>query len=93
MTTKYTVILESETPPKLMLGERVGGALVISLTTNERKLATASELAEKFNISAKTVREKLTSINEGTAGKFLYNPAKAAELLKIQVKKGRKRIN
>lgn len=91
---KYTIIIESSKPPDIMLGQSIGGGKVIELKQNSLELVTASDLAKKYNLSVDTIRRKLEHINQGTAGKSLYNPIQAGEILKeLERKKGRKRIN
>lgn len=89
---KYIITVESETPPQIMLGERIAGALVVELK-QDNALATTAQLASYYSVSTKTIREKLAHINEGTSGKALYNIHKAAEIMRTAHKKGRKRIN
>lgn len=76
-----------------MLGQIIGGAVVKEMKTMDVELVSASQLAEKYNMSAPAIRQKLISINQGTAGKCLYNPHLAHELLTAKVKKGRPRAN
>ena len=90
---KYAVILESDTPPNLMLGQIIGGAVVKEMKTMDVELVSASQLAEKYNMSVPAIRQKLASINQGTVGKCLYNPYLAHELLTAKAKKGRPRAN
>lgn len=91
---KYTIIIESSKPPDITLGQCVGGGTVVELKQNQVELVTASDLAIKYNLSVDTVRRKLEHINQGTAGKSLYNLNLADEILQgAERKKGRKRIN
>jgi prolipoprotein diacylglyceryltransferase len=47
-----------------------------------------------IGISTATVRRKLAAINQGSEGKFLYDPVAALQLLKdSKTKRGRKRAN
>lgn len=91
---KYTIIIESSKPPDIMLGQNIGGGMVIELKQNSLELVTASDLAVKYNLSVDTIRRKLEYVNQGTAGKSLYNPHLADEILQgKESKKGRKRVN
>ena len=54
----------------------------------------ANEFFKKVGISTATVRRKLAAINQGSEGKFLYDPVVALQLLKdSKTKRGRKRAN
>ena len=91
---EYAVILESDTPPQITLGQIIGGAKVKELKEVEIELVSAAYLAKRYNMSVPTIRDRLASINQGTAGKALYNPRLAHDLLtQKQAKKGRPRAN
>lgn len=90
---RYTITVEADAPPSVMLGQNIGGAVVKELKEVELELVTASYLAQKYNLSVTTIREKLVSINQGTQGKGLYNPNLAHDILTTKVKKGRPRAN
>lgn len=90
---KYAVILESDTPPSIMLGQNIGGGIVKELKEVAQELVTASQLAALYNLSVDTIRNKLVSINQGTVGKGLYNPRLAHDLLTQKSKRGRPRAN
>ena len=90
---KYTITIESDTPPQVMLGQNIGGGIVKELKEVEVELVSAAKLAEKYDLSVSTIRAKLISINQGTGGKSLYNPTKAHILLTQKNKKGRPRVN
>ena len=75
-----------------MLGERVAGGVVVELKQHDA-LATAAQLAAHYGVSTKTIREKLSDINQGTSGKALYDPHRAAEIMRTVHKRGRKRAN
>jgi hypothetical protein len=62
---KYAVILESDTPPSIMLGQNIGGGIVKELKEVSQELVTASQLAVTYNLSVNTIRDKLVSINQG----------------------------
>lgn len=92
---KYTIVVESTQPPNILLGQNIGGAVVTELKQEKIELVSAAYLAARYSISVDTVRRKLTSINQGTEGKSLYNPVLADDLLKSGAsnKRGRKRVN
>ena len=92
---KYTITVESDTPPKILLGQNLGGAIVTKLEQEKQVLVSAAELAKAYNLSAGTIREKLASIDQGTGGKCLYNPELARQILTRNEtnKRGRKRAN
>lgn len=78
---KYTITVESDTPPQIMLGQNIGGGIVKELKEVAHELLSASQLAEKYNMSVQTIRRKLADFNQGTSGKYLYNSKIADELL------------
>lgn len=90
---RYTITVEAERPPQIMLGQTIGGATVKELKEVDVELVSASHLAQKYNLSVTTIREKLGPINQGTQGKALYNPRLAHDLLTVKVKRGRPRAN
>ena len=91
---RYLITVESDTPPQILLGQNVGGAIVTELKQEKLELVSASELALKYNLSVDTIRRKLVTINLGTDGKHMYNPIQADLLLKDRPKKiGRNRKN
>ncbi|MBJ9903644.1 HTH domain-containing protein [Acinetobacter bereziniae] len=79
---EYVITLEADRPPEILLGQNIFGGKVTALNLSKKKLVSASELAQKYGLSATTVREKLNSINQGTSGKHLYDPDLADVLLK-----------
>ncbi|KAA8735552.1 HTH domain-containing protein [Acinetobacter qingfengensis] len=92
---EYIAVLESDTPPQILLGQNIGGAVVTELKQKKQELVSAAYLAGIYSISTDTVRRKLESINQGSDGKCLYNPVLAATILKQgdKNKRGRKRAN
>lgn len=81
---EYVITLEADRPPEILLGQTLFGGKVTALNLGKKKLVSASELAQKYGLSATTVREKLNAINQGTSGKHLYDPDLADELLKTK---------
>lgn len=90
---KYTITIEADAPPQVMLGQNIGGGIVKELKEVEVDLVSATYLAQKYNLSTTTIRERLVSINQGTQGKALYNPRLAHSLLTSKNKRGRPRAN
>lgn len=90
---KYTITIESDVPPQIMLGQNIGGGIVKELKEVEIDLVSASCLAQRYNLSVTTIRERLASINQGTQGKALYNPKLAHSMLTQKTKRGRPRAN
>lgn len=90
----YTITVHGDAP-QLFIGSVIGGARVVSIKDVSPKLVSATELAEQYNLDAKTIRSKLAAINKGTRGKHLYSPAEADLLLSDRGKQkvGRKRAN
>ena len=91
--SKYTITVQADSPPQVMLGQNIGGGIVKELKEVEMELVSAAKLAEKYNLSTTTIRERLASINQGTQGKCLYNPRLAHGILTTQHKRGRPRAN
>lgn len=81
---EYVITLEADRPPEILLDQTLFGGKVTALNLGKKKLVSASELALKYGLSATTVREKLSAINQGTSGKHLYDPDLADELLKTK---------
>ena len=91
--SKYTITVEADSPPQVMLGQNIGGGIVKELKEVEMELVSAAKLAEKYNLSTTTIRERLASINQGRQGKCLYNPRLAHCILTAINKRGRPRAN
>ncbi|MEO9300499.1 DNA-binding protein [Acinetobacter pittii] len=92
---QFSITLEGDAPPHILLGQNLGGAIVTKLEQVKRELVSAAELAKTYNLSVTTIREKLISINQGTGGKHMYDPERAHQILtnnKVN-KRGRKRAN
>lgn len=89
----YLIKVEADNPPQIMLGQNIGGGIVKELKEVEVELVSASHLAQKYNLSVTTIREKLAPINQGTQGKALYDPRLAHNLLTTKNKRGRPRAN
>ena len=89
----YLIKVEADNPPQIMLGQNIGGGIVKELKQVEVELVSATHLAQKYNLSTTTIRDRLVSINQGTQGKALYNPRLAHDLLTTKNKRGRPRAN
>lgn len=60
---KYVIIVESNTPLNVVLGQDIGGGIVKELKEVNVELVSASHLAQRYNLSVTTIRDKLVSIN------------------------------
>lgn len=91
----YLIKVEADTPLQIVLGQNIGGGIVKELkeVEVELELVSAAHLAQKYNLSTTTIRDRLVSINQGTQGKALYNPRLAHDLLTTKNKRGRPRAN
>lgn len=92
---QFSITVEGDTPPQILLGQNLGGAIVTKLEKVKQELVSAAELAKLYNLSVPTIRERLMQINQGTEGKHMYNPELARQILttKETNKRGRKRAN
>lgn len=89
---KFTITVEADVAPKIFLGSDIGGAIVVGMQQEKVELVSAADIAQRNGLSVATVRRRLSAINQGTEGKFLYDPVKASQLLKdSKSKRGRKR--
>ncbi|WP_374663854.1 DNA-binding protein [Acinetobacter sp.] len=84
---KYTITIEADAPPKITLGENIGGGIVKEMKVLDAELLSSEQLAAKYNISSQTVRRKLAAHNQGLQGKHLYNVVIADGILNPKVKK------
>ena len=87
-TSKYMIIVETNNPLQVMLGEIIGGGIVKELKEVETELLSASQLAKKYSLSVDTIRRKLEKFNQGTSGKYLYDSKIADEILSTKTKRG-----
>ena len=67
----YLIKVEADTPLQIVLGQNIGGGIVKELKEVEVELVSATHLAQKYNLSTTTIRDRLVSINQGTQGKAL----------------------
>jgi hypothetical protein len=79
---KYIVVIESSKPPQLFLGDSIAGGKVVELKAEELpRRVTAAWLSERFNLSRKTIIEKIGIYNKGDENKHLYDPNEVMPLL------------
>lgn len=95
---KYIVVIESEKPPQIFLGDNFAGGKIIELKAEELPhRVTAAWLAQRFNLSRKTIIEKVGLLNKGDQNKHLYDPKEVMPLLEnLQItasKRGARRKN
>ncbi|MBD0453579.1 hypothetical protein NCY62_01190 [Acinetobacter pittii] len=93
---KYIITVESETPPKIFLGDSIHGATVIALETEQYPdLVDLAWLTKRFPMSREALSQKLELFNVGSVGKKLYDPNIVISFLKTDIKnrKGRPRKN
>lgn len=93
---KYIITVESETPPRICLGDSIYGATVIALEKEQYPdLVDLAWLTKRFPISRETLSQKLELFNVGSVGKKLYDPNIVISFLKTDIKnrKGRPRKN
>ena len=85
---RILITVECEGPLQVLLGENIGGGIVKELKEVAHELLSASQLAEKYNMSVQTIHRKLAEFNQGTSGKHLYSAKIAEELLNPKIKRG-----
>lgn len=95
---RYNIVVESDTPPQVMLGAALAGGTVVALSIPEQpKLVDVTWLCGRYTgLSRDRITEIVRSINKGTAGKILVDPDEADKLIQSagQVsKRGRGRKN
>jgi hypothetical protein len=98
MMNKYIVVIESTKPPQLFLGDSLAGGKVVELKAEELPhRVTAAWLAQRFNLSRKTIIEKVGLLNKGDQNKHLYDPKEVMPLLEnlnvTAAKRGARRKN
>lgn len=93
---KYIITVESDSPPQICLGDKIHGATVVALETEQYPdLVDLTWLTKRFPMSRDTLSRQLELFNVGSTGKKLYDPNIVVPFLKsnINSKRGRKRIN
>ncbi|WP_166167058.1 hypothetical protein [Acinetobacter sp. SA01] len=93
---KYIITVESDTPPQICLGDKIHGATVIALETEQYPdFVDLAWLTKRFPMSRKTLSQKLELFNVGNSGKKLYDPNIVIPFLKLDIKnrRGRPRKN
>ena len=86
---KYTITVESDALPQVVLGQNIGGGIVKELKEVDIELFSASQLAEKYNMSQQQSEIVLCQLIKA----LLYNPRLARDLLTTKNKRGRPRAN
>ncbi|HDU8435169.1 TPA: hypothetical protein RG027_003057 [Acinetobacter baumannii] len=99
MIKKYILTIESEHPPQVWLNDhipKVGTVIELKIEGMPNRV-TAAWLAERFNLSRKTIIEKVGTLNKGDQNKHLYDPKEVIPLLEnlhlISAKRGARRKN
>ena len=93
---KYIITVESDTPPKICLGDKIYGATVVALESEQYPdLVDLTWLTKRFPMSRETLSQKLELFNVGSSGKKLYDPNVVIPFLKMDMnnRKGRPRKN
>lgn len=82
MLNKYVVVIESSKPPRLFLGDDLAGGIIVELKAEELPhRVTSAWLAKRFNLSRKTIIEKVGMFNKGDENKHLYDPKEVLPVL------------
>ena len=72
---KYIITVESDTPPKICLGDKIYGATVIALETEQYPdLVDLAWLTKRFPVSRDTLSRQLELFNIGRTGKKHNDP-------------------
>lgn len=93
---KYIITVESESPPRICLGDKIYGAEVVSLEVEQfPDLVDLAWLTKRFPLSRQTIAAKLEVLNLGGPRKKLYDPNVVIPFLKTDFKSrcGRPRKN
>lgn len=80
---KYIIVVESHLPPRIHLKDNLPNiGIVVELKSEELpNRVTAAWLSQRFNLSRKTIIEKIGSLNKGDQNKHLYDPKEVMPLL------------
>ncbi len=93
---KYTIEVESENPPSILIGQNLFGGKVTALKMeNIPKLVTVGWLSERYGLSRTTIIKKLEPYKQGSEGKYLFDSQVAMAALSniCKSKRGAKRVN
>ncbi|WP_326519026.1 hypothetical protein [Acinetobacter sp. CAAS 2-6] len=93
---KYIITVESDTPPRICLGDKIHGATVVALEVEQYPdLVDLAWLTKRFSLSRQALSQKLELFNVGGSGKNLYDPNIVIPFLKLDIKnrRGRPRKN
>ena len=88
------ITLQVDSAPQLVLGQSIFGGIITALKLEKPKLVSVAELVAKYGYSDETIRTKCAAINQGSNGKFMYDPDAADAILKnSKRRRGMKRKN
>jgi len=93
---KYIITVESESPPKICLGDSIYGATVIAVEVEQYPdLVDLAWLMKRFPLSRQALSKRLEIFNMGVGRKKLYDPNIVIPFLKTKLKnrRGRPRTN
>jgi len=83
---KYIITVESETPPKICLGDLIYGSTVVALEREQYPdLVDLAWLTKRFPLSRETLSHKLELFNVGGNSKKLYDPNVVIPFLKTDL--------
>lgn len=80
---KYIIVVESPLPPRIHLKDNLPNiGIVVELKSEELpNRVTAAWLSGRFNLSRKTIIEKVGMYNKGDENKHLYDPKEIIPIL------------
>ena len=89
----YIIELQSDTPPRVFVGDSVAGGQVVAIKDTSPALVDTKWLISETGLSRSQINDKLRHIAQGTVGKRLYPRVQALQMLSKdrEVKKGRPR--
>lgn len=72
---KYIIRVESDTPPQICLGDKIHGATVVALETEQyQNLIDLTWLTKRFSLSREVISTKIDLFNVANTGKkFMIN--------------------
>ena len=89
---KLIIEVDMADPAAVSIGGHLAGGRVTAIRLVEKALVSASQVAQQYGVSTETARRRLAAFNQGTNGKFLFDPAiAAAEFEADTPKRGRPR--
>lgn len=83
MIKKYILTIESEYPPQVWLNDHIPkvGTVIELKTEKMPNRVTAAWLADRFNLSRKSIINKVGPFNKGDENKHLYDPKEVLPIL------------